>query len=125
MLEPAACGKSVVQVDGRRTSSLLVTDAGCAVGLTGEVLLSWDDKGCRSPHPLGRRGGSVIERIRRFGPWPGVIAALFVLCGDAYASPDRRGSLALNVGLAAGMALLLVWRRRSPLWSSMESKPPG
>ena len=67
------------------------------------------------PHPLGRRVGSMIEWTRRFGPWPGVITALCALSIDAYASPDRRGSLALNVGLAACMSLPLIWRRRSPL----------
>ena len=35
---------------------------------------------------------------------------------DAYASPDPGQPLALNVALAACMALPLIWRRRSPLW---------
>jgi hypothetical protein len=40
---------------------------------------------------------------------------LAVLVADAATSGDRRGSLALNVGLTAAMALLLWWRRRAPL----------
>jgi signal transduction histidine kinase len=40
---------------------------------------------------------------------------LAVLVADAVISGDRRGSLALNVGLTAAMSLLLWWRRRAPL----------
>ena len=40
---------------------------------------------------------------------------LVVLVADAATSGDRRGSLALNVGLTAAMSLLLWWRRRAPL----------
>jgi signal transduction histidine kinase len=68
----------------------------------------------QSPRLVGRRLGSMIDRTRRFGPWPGVIAALCVLSIDACASPDRRGPLALNVGLAACLSLPLIWRRRAP-----------
>jgi hypothetical protein len=39
-----------------------------------------------------------------------------VLGADAYASPDRGQPVAVNVVLAACMALPLIWRRRSPLW---------
>ena len=42
-------------------------------------------------------------------------AVLAVLVADAVASGDRRGSLALNVGLTATTAFLLWWRRRAPL----------
>jgi hypothetical protein len=41
---------------------------------------------------------------------------LAVLCADACTSSDRRGPLALNIALVAGMSLALAWRRRSPLW---------
>jgi hypothetical protein len=41
---------------------------------------------------------------------------LAVLCADAGASADRRGPLALNIALIAGMSLALLWRRRYPLW---------
>jgi signal transduction histidine kinase len=70
-----------------------------------------------TPRPRGRGRGAavVIEWIRGYGRWPGVLAALAVLSLDAYASTDRRGPLALNVGLAAGMSLLLLWRRRFPV----------
>jgi signal transduction histidine kinase len=40
---------------------------------------------------------------------------LAVLVADAATSGDRRGPLALNVGLTAAMSLLLWWRRRAPL----------
>ena len=39
-----------------------------------------------------------------------------VLGADAYASPDRGQPVAVNVVLAACMALPLIWRRRSPVW---------
>jgi signal transduction histidine kinase len=72
--------------------------------------------GRRDKPRLGGRGADVvIEWTRGYGRWPGVLAVLVVLGIDAYASTDRRGPLALNVGLAAGMALLLPWRRRFPL----------
>jgi signal transduction histidine kinase len=71
--------------------------------------------GQAASRPRGRGAALVIEWIRGYGLWPGVLAALVVLSLDAYASTDRRGPLALNVGLAAGMALLLPWRRRFPL----------
>jgi len=40
---------------------------------------------------------------------------LAVLVADAVVSGDRRGPLALNVGLTAAMSLLLWWRRPAPL----------
>jgi len=40
---------------------------------------------------------------------------LAALCADACLSGDRRGPLALNLVLAAGMALVLPWWRRFPL----------
>jgi signal transduction histidine kinase len=72
---------------------------------------------CEEPSPsLGRRVRALMARIRRRGPWPGVLVAMCILGVDAYTSPDPRQPLALNVALAACMALPLLWRRRSPLW---------
>jgi signal transduction histidine kinase len=66
-------------------------------------------------HPFAGMTARLIHGLRRLGAWPGVIVALGVLCGEAFLSPDRRGSLVLNEGLCAAMALTLPWRRRSPL----------
>jgi len=63
-----------------------------------------------------RRPSALMGRIRGLGPWPGVVTAMCVLGVDAYASPDRGQPVALNVALAACMALPLIWRRRSPVW---------
>ncbi len=67
-------------------------------------------------YSLGRRSSACMARIRALGPWPAVVSAMCLLGADAYASPDRGQPLALNVALAACMALPLIWRRRSPLW---------
>ncbi len=63
-----------------------------------------------------RRPSALMGRIRGLGPWPGVVTAMCVLGADAYASPDRGQPVAVNVVLAACMALPLIWRRRSPVW---------
>lgn len=72
---------------------------------------------CEEPsYPPGRQPGALLARIRGLGPWPGVVTAMCLLGVGAYASPDPGQPLALNVALAACMALPLIWRRRSPLW---------
>ncbi len=53
--------------------------------------------------------------LRQSGPWVAAAVTLAVLCADACLSGDRRGPLALNLVLAAGMALVLPWWRRFPL----------
>jgi hypothetical protein len=63
-----------------------------------------------------RRPNALMGRIRGLGPWPGVVTGMCVLGADAYASPDRGQPVAVNVVLAACMALPLIWRRRSPVW---------
>jgi signal transduction histidine kinase len=63
-----------------------------------------------------RRPSALMGRIRGLGPWPGVVTGMCVLGADAYASPDRGQPVAVNVVLAACMALPLIWRRRSPVW---------
>lgn len=72
---------------------------------------------CEEPsYSPGRGPGALMAWIRGLGRWPGVVTAMCVLGVDAYASPDRGQPVALNVALAACMALPLIWRRRSPLW---------
>ena len=66
-------------------------------------------------HPVSRVTAQLAHGLRRLGAWPGVIVTLGALCAEAFLSADRRGSLVLNVGLCAAMALALLWRRRSPL----------
>jgi signal transduction histidine kinase len=73
-----------------------------------------------SPLPTGegsvRRGMARLRRAtRRLGPWAGVPLALVLLGADVFVSNDRRGPLALNLVLVAGMALALRWCRRYPL----------
>ena len=58
-----------------------------------------------------RRPGRLTGWLRVIGPW----ALALALFADACADADRRGPLALNVALVAGMAVALVWRRRFPL----------
>lgn len=72
--------------------------------------------GSEPSYPHRRRPGALMGRIRGLGPWPGVVTAMCVLGADAYASPDRGQPVAVNVALAACMALPLIWRRRSPVW---------
>jgi hypothetical protein len=76
----------------------------------------------RARLPLDRNSGvpargpaPFLDRFRSLGAWPGVVVALALLCGDAAISSGRRGPLALNLGLSAGMAVTLLWRRRFPL----------
>ena len=52
---------------------------------------------------------------QRLGPWAAVALALVLLEADVFVSNDRRGPLALNLVLVAGMALALRWWRRYPL----------
>jgi len=59
--------------------------------------------------------GRAASWLRQAGPWAATAAALAVLCADACLSGDRRGPLALNLVLVAGMALVLPWWRRFPL----------
>jgi signal transduction histidine kinase len=63
----------------------------------------------------GRRPSPLVDRIRAREPWPAVVLALAVLCGDAAFNTSRRGPLALNLGLSAGMGMVLVGRRQFPL----------
>jgi signal transduction histidine kinase len=67
-------------------------------------------------YSLGWRPGVLIARIGGLGLSLTVVATMCVLGVDAYVSPEREQPLALNVALAAGMALPLVWRRSSSLW---------
>jgi signal transduction histidine kinase len=59
--------------------------------------------------------GRAASWLRLAGPWVATAVTLAVLCADACLSGDRRGPLALNLVLAAGMALVLPWWRRFPL----------
>jgi len=59
--------------------------------------------------------GRAASWLRRAGPWVATAVALAALCIDAGISGDRRGPLALNLVLVAGMALVLPWWRRFPL----------
>jgi signal transduction histidine kinase len=59
--------------------------------------------------------GRAASWLRRTGPWIATAAALAALCADACLSGDRRGPLALNIVLTAGMALVLPGWRRFPL----------
>jgi signal transduction histidine kinase len=61
------------------------------------------------------RADWAIMHIRMAGAPTGAAVTLAVLCADACTSADRRGPLALNIALVAGMSLALLWRRRSPL----------
>jgi signal transduction histidine kinase len=69
--------------------------------------------------PAARRvrlgAGRAASWLRQAGPWVATAVTLAVLCVDACLSGDRRGPLALNLVLAAGMALVLPWWRRFPL----------
>jgi signal transduction histidine kinase len=62
------------------------------------------------------RAGWAASRARMVWARAGPVVTLAVLCADACISADRRGPLALNIVLVAGMSLALLWRRRSPLW---------
>ena len=53
--------------------------------------------------------------LRHAGLWVATGVTLAALCADACLSGDRRGPLALNLVLVAGMASVLVWWRRFPL----------
>jgi signal transduction histidine kinase len=59
--------------------------------------------------------GRAAGRLGQAGPWAVTAVTLAVLCADACLSGDRRGPLALNLVLVAGMALVLPWWRRFPL----------
>jgi signal transduction histidine kinase len=59
--------------------------------------------------------GRAASWLRQAGPWVATAVTLAVLCADACLSGDRRGPLALNLVLVAGMALVLPWWRRFPL----------
>jgi signal transduction histidine kinase len=61
------------------------------------------------------RAGRAASWLRQAGPWVATGVTLAVLCADVCLSGDRRGPLALNLVLAAGMALVLPWWRRFPL----------
>jgi signal transduction histidine kinase len=68
-----------------------------------------------SGRPLRAEGGRWPGRLpgwlRPIGPW----ALGLALIADAAFDADRRGPLALNVALAAGMSVALLGRRRAPL----------
>jgi signal transduction histidine kinase len=75
-----------------------------------------DDEDTRPAAGRVRLGaGRAASWLRQAGPWVATAVTLAVLCADACLSGDRRGPLALNLVLAAGMALLLPWWRRFPL----------
>jgi len=59
--------------------------------------------------------GQAASWLRHAGPWVATAVTLAALCADACISGDRRGPLALNLVLVAGMALVLPWWRRFPL----------
>jgi signal transduction histidine kinase len=59
--------------------------------------------------------GRAASWLRQAGPWIATAVTLAALCADACLSGDRRGPLALNLVLVAGMALVLPWWRRFPL----------
>ena len=61
------------------------------------------------------RPGRPASWLRQAGLWAVTAVTLAALCADACLSGDRRGPLALNLVLAAGMALMLPWWRRFPL----------
>ena len=63
----------------------------------------------------GPGAGRAPSWVRRAGPWVATAVTLAALCADACLSGDRRGPLALNLVLVAGMALVLPWWRRFPL----------
>jgi signal transduction histidine kinase len=84
-----------------------LTPAGIAAG----------GEGARRPVGQVRaRAGWVTTRLRTAGARAGAVVTLAVLCADACTSADRRGPLALNIALVAGMSVALLWRRRCPLW---------
>ena len=63
-----------------------------------------------------RRGAARLRRTtQRLGSWAEVALALLLLGADVFVSNDRRGPLALNLVLVAGMAIALRWCRRYPL----------
>jgi len=75
-----------------------------------------DDEATRPAAGRVRLGaGRAASWLRQSAPWVATAATLAVLCADACLSGDRRGPLALNLVLAAGMALVLPWWRRFPL----------
>lgn len=119
--------------NGRATEPVTATDPGSSQGLIGmnERVNSCAGRLVYGPQPDG--GFEVwaclpldgetepapatlpfLERARAFGPWPGAVLALAILCGDAGASSSRRGPLALNLALCALMALAWLGRRRYP-----------
>ena len=59
--------------------------------------------------------GRAASWLRQAWPWIVTAVTLALLCADACLSSDRRGPLALNLVLAAGMALVLPCWRRFPL----------
>jgi signal transduction histidine kinase len=65
--------------------------------------------------PVRLGAGRAASWLRQAGPWAAAAVTLAVLCADACLSGDRRGPLALNLVLVAGMALVLPWWRRFPL----------
>jgi signal transduction histidine kinase len=75
--------------------------------------------GDENTHPAAGRvwpgAGRAGSRLRQAGPWAATAVTLAALCADACLSGDRRGPLALNFVLVAGMALVLPWWRRFPL----------
>jgi len=76
-----------------------------------------DGAGARRPvEQAWAPAGWAIGRLRTAGARAGAAVTLAVLCADACASADRRGPLALNIALVAGMSLALLWWRRCPLW---------
>lgn len=75
-----------------------------------------DGAGARQPAgQVWTRAGWAARRLRTAGTRAGAVVTLAVLCADACTSADRRGPLALNIALVAGMSLALLWRRRCPL----------
>jgi signal transduction histidine kinase len=80
---------------------------------------AWVPAGGEDIRPAAGRvrpgAGQAAIWVRQAGPWGAIAVILAVLCADACLSGDRRGPLALNLVLVAGMALVLAWWRRFPL----------